>query len=101
MELGVDPRHLRRPEEAYRHADKGIGVDGSRESAVPTAGPDWERQPVRPAVGVRVAVYGLCKAQLCRLVANMMGRGEFVVVLGFLKVALTVYRLFAATRSSR
>lgn len=43
-------------------------------------GPDWERQPVRPAAGVRVAVHGLCKAQLCRLVADMMIRGKLAVV---------------------
>eukprot|EP00903_Cladosiphon_okamuranus_P006300 g6178.t1 len=74
IELGVDPRHLRRPEEASPRADKGGGVVGPGELADPTSGPDWERQPVRPAVGVRVAVYGLCKARLCREVADMMGR---------------------------
>ena len=79
----MDPRHLRRPEEARRRADERSGVGGVRESVVPTSGPDWERHPVRPVVGVGVAVYGLCKARLCRLVADMMGRGEFVVVLDF------------------
>lgn len=74
----MDLRHLRRPEEACRCGNKGSGVGGSRESAVQTAGPDWERQPVRPAIDVRVAVHGLCKARLCRLVADMMIRGKFL-----------------------
>eukprot|EP00752_Nemacystus_decipiens_P008770 g7826.t1 len=74
MELGVNLRHLRRPEEACRQLDKNCGVGGGMESCLPTAGPDWEQQPVRPAVGVKVAVHGLCKARLCRLVAALMVR---------------------------
>lgn len=84
----MDLRHLRRPEEACRRGSKGGG--GGRESAVPTAGPDWERQPVRPAVDVRVAVHGLCKARLCRLVADLMIRGEFWNWLDFREIAVAV-----------
>lgn len=89
----MDPRQLRRPEEACRRGARSNGMDPGRESDVPTAGPDWERQPVRPAVGVRVAVHGLCKSRLCRLVADMMRViGEFAVVLGCPGAAVVVYR---------
>lgn len=81
MELGVDPRHLRRPEEACR---RGYNSSRSRESGVQTTGPDWERQPIRPAVGARVAVYGVCKARLCQLVACLMVRGKFAVIFAIL-----------------
>lgn len=88
----MDPRHLRRPEEACRRVGKGSGIDTGRESVAPTAGPDWERQPVRPAVGVKVAVHGLCKVRLYRVVADMMVRGEFVVIFAFRTGELAVYK---------
>ncbi|CBJ33221.1 calmodulin-like myosin-light chain [Ectocarpus siliculosus] len=75
IELGVDSRRLRRPEEAYRHEAKGNGINGGTDSATPSVGPDWERRPVRPVVDARVAVYGFCKARLCELVIGMIMGG--------------------------
>ncbi|CAM9542999.1 unnamed protein product, partial [Ectocarpus sp. 12 AP-2014] len=82
MELGVDSRRLRRPEEALRHKAKGNRINGGTDSATPSAGPDWERRPVRPVVDARVAVYGFCEARLCELVIGMIMGGESRVVGG-------------------
>lgn len=47
-------------------------------------GPEWERRPVRPIVGVRVAVHGYCEVEVSRLVVGLIGgelrenEGEFV-----------------------
>lgn len=67
VELDVEPHRLRWPEEMNRRAKGGC------EQAF---GPDWERRAVRPVMGVRVAVFGYCEPQVCRLVVDILG-GEF------------------------
>jgi len=73
----VDPRRLRQPEEAFRRGAGDNRANGDGTPSEQAAGPNWERRPVRPVVDARVAVYGVCQARLCRLVADMMVEGEF------------------------
>lgn len=76
LELGVDPRRLRRPEEAVTRAAKTRNINDGSNYAAQATGPDWERGPVRPAIDVRVAVHGFCEIQLCQLVLEMLVGGK-------------------------
>lgn len=68
MQHDVEAYRLRSPDEMHLH------VHCSDEKQA--NGPAWERQAVRPAVGIEVAVFGYSERRACELVADVLGTGQ-------------------------
>lgn len=86
IELGVDPRRLRRPEDVFRRAAGNNGINDGRNYAAQSGGPDWERRPIRPVIDVPVAVHGLCEMQLYQLVVDMLVQGKSLAKCCYLRL---------------
>lgn len=67
IELDVELHRLRTLEETDLRGDEKSAYHG----------PDWERQAVRPARGVEVAVFGYCESQVSRLLVDLI-EGELL-----------------------
>ncbi|CAM9744831.1 unnamed protein product [Scytosiphon promiscuus] len=101
IELGVDPRRLRAPEEDFHRTATKSNIRDGRNCAAEEVGRGWERRHVRPAIGVRVAVHGFCETQPCQLVLDLLVEGKLYRRVSFIPAPPTWQDIMAALEAVR